>query len=196
MRPLEISLNQPQLSQFISQYIPHSGLKYLFRTQYENASLNLLTILNSTLFLFNNPWVPPPEDIKYIPLLCLALYQWYNPIDAIMIPIDCLTELDYQWEKVKAILDFNRSRNLSWIKQVYLVAQDKLGSNPKLAFLATWYLVNAPQRLRCLQKKSINNNLELLKRYCDFLIIAKHLIKSATAEVKKASPQPNLSIVI
>ena len=113
-----------------------------------------------------------------------------------MIPIDCLTEPNYQWEKVKAILDFNHSHNLSWIKQVYSVAQDKLSSNPKLAFLATWYLVNAPQRLRCLQKKSINNNLELLKHYRDFLIIAKDLIKSATAEVKKASHQPNLSIMI
>ncbi len=196
MRPLEISLSQLQLSQFISQYIPHSGLKYLFRTQYENASLNLLTILNSTLFLFNNPWVPPPEDLDSTPLLCLALYQWYNPIDAIMIPINCLTEPDYQWEKVKAILDFNDSHNLSWTKQVYSVAQDKLGSNPKLAFLATWYLVNSPQQLGNFQERSINNNRELLKRYRNFLIIAKHLIRSATAEVKKATSRPTHSIMI
>lgn len=196
MRPFQISLSQFQLSQFIDQHIPHSSLNYLFRTQYKNASLNLLTIFNSTLFLLSSPWVPPPEDIESIPLLCLALYQWYNPVNAIMIPIDCLTEPDYQWEKVKAILDFNHSHNISWIKQVYSVAQDKLSSNPKLAFLATWYIVNAPQQLRNLHERSIKNNLGLLKRYRDFLIIAKHLIKSATAEVKKAPPQPNLSIMI
>jgi len=90
----------------------------------------------------------------------------------------------------------NHSHNISWITQVYSVAQEKFESNPKLAILATWYLVNAPQQLRNFQERSINNNQELLKHYRNFLIIAKHLIRSATAEVKKATSRPTHSIMI